>query len=175
MINFANTTTLVADNKVSFCGIEYLITDKEAEQLKSILDGMVSNRGIGNVSQTVNTSSTSQTVTTKTTEEKTPYVAKKDFAPKFKITEQISTDGTKLFCISRDNGWTKTEKNLMNKSIKALKNITEIEVEGDFKKKDGTTYKGTFKAWGYKTKATAEKYLKELPTVFTVAQLNGEV
>ena len=36
MINFTNNnTTLVADNKVSFCGLEYLITDIEAEQLKA--------------------------------------------------------------------------------------------------------------------------------------------
>lgn len=168
MINMTQFTNTVADNTVVVNGAQFKVTDDVALKIMQLI------KGIEDKSQTVTTSSTSQTVSTKTTEEKTPYVAKKDFAPKFKITEQISTDGTKLFCISRDNGWTKTEKNLMNKSIKALKNITEIEVEGDFKKKDGTTYKGTFKAWGYKTKATAEKYLKELPTVFTVAQLNGE-
>ena len=61
----------------------------------------------------------------------------------------------------------------MNDAIKALKGIKEIEVEADFKKKDGTTYKGTFKAWGYNTESTAKKHFKELPTVFTVEQLNS--
>ena len=46
MINFNNTkeANVIADNKVVFCGLTYLVTDKEAEQLKSILDGMVSSR-----------------------------------------------------------------------------------------------------------------------------------
>ena len=57
----------------------------------------------------------------------------------------------------------------MNNSIKSLKGIKEIEVSYE---KDGV--KRTFKAWGYNTEATAKKHLKELPTVFTVAQLNGE-
>lgn len=169
MINFTNNnTTLVADNKVSFCGLEYLITDIEAEQLKSILDGMVSTRGIGNVSKTVNNSNTISAIN-KTNTEKTPYVATKDFTPQFQIKEQTATDGTTLFCISRKNGWTRAEKNLMNSSIKALKGIKEIEVSYE---KDGKTR--TFKAWGYNTESTAKKHLKELPTVFTVAQLNGE-
>ena len=54
--------------------------------------------------------------------------------------------------------------------IKALKGIKEIEVSYE---KDGKTR--TFKAWGYNTEATAKKHMKELPEVFTVAQLNGEV
>jgi len=58
----------------------------------------------------------------------------------------------------------------MNKAIKELKGIKEIEVSYE---KDGKTR--TFKAWGYNTESTAKKHLKELPTVFTVAQLNGEV
>lgn len=173
MINFTNNnTTLVADNKVSFCGLEYLITDIEAEQLKSILDGMVSTRGIGGITQTINKQNTNQVTTQTTTTantEKTPYVATKDFTPQFQIKEQTATDGTKLFCISRKNGWTRAEKNLMNSSIKALKGIKEIEVSYE---KDGKTR--TFKAWGYNTESTAKKHLKELPTVFTVAQLNGE-
>ena len=168
MINFTNNnTTLVADNKVSFCGLEYLITDTEAEQLKSILDGMVSTRGIGGITKAVNKQSTNK-ATTNT--EKTPYKATKDFTPQYEIKEQTATDGTKLFCISRKNGWTRAEKNLMNSSIKALKGIKEIEVSYE---KDGKTR--TFKAWGYNTESTAKKHLKELPTVFTVAQLNGEV
>ena len=164
-INFANNNTMVADNKVSFCGIEYLITDIEAEQLKSILDGMVSSRGIGGTSKTV---SKINTVAPKDTKNN-PYVATKDFKPQYEIKEQTATDGTKLFCISRKNGWTKSEKSLMNSSIKALKGIKEIEVSYE---KDGKTR--TFKAWGYNTESTAKKHLKELPTVFTVAQLNGE-
>ena len=166
MINFANNTTLVADNKVSFCGLEYLITDTEAEQLRSILDGMVSTRGIGGVSQ----SSKTPVANTPSAPVKTKYVATKDFTAKYEIKEHTATDGTQLFCISRANGWTRAEKSCMNKAIKALKNIKEIDVSYE---KDGSTR--TFKAWGYNTKATAQKHLKELPTVFTAAQLNGEV
>ena len=169
-INFANNTTVVADNKVTFCGLEYLITDTEAEQLRDILNGMVSTRGIGNVSQTVSVSNTNTRNTTVVqSTEKTPYKATKDFAPKYEIKEQTSVDGTKLFCISRKNGWTKSEKSLMNGAIKELKGIKEIEVSYE---KDGKNR--TFKAWGYNTESTAKKHLKELPTVFTVAQLNGE-
>lgn len=167
MLNFANpTSNVVADNKVSFCGIEYLLTDKEATQLKSILDGMVSTRSIGGVSQnTLNP----VVVNTPVETPKTKYVATKDFKPKYAVKEQTATDGTKLFCISRDNGWTRAEKSCMNKAIKALKGIKEIEVSYE---KDGKTR--TFKAWGYNTESTAKKHLKELPTVITVAQLNNE-
>ena len=164
-INFANNTTLVADNKVTFCGLEYLITDREAEQLKSVLDGMVSTRGIGGISKSACVSKTT-TVSVKNE----PYKATKDFTAKYEIKEQTATDGTKLFCISRKNGWTKSEKACMNNAIKALKGIKEIDVTYE---KDGV--KRSFKAWGYNTESTAKKHLKELPAVFTVAQLNGEV
>ena len=171
MINLANNSTnVVADNKVAFCGLEYLLTDKEAQQLKVILDGMVSTRGNGgivNAPQTKMQTGSAQSAEPKA--EKAPYVATKDFKPVFEIKEQTATDGTQLFCISRKNGWTKSEKALMNKAIKALKGIKEIEVSYE---KDGKAR--TFKAWGYNTESTAKKHLKELPEVFTVAQLNGE-
>ena len=45
MVNLANTTNNVsADNKVSFCGLEYLLTDSEATKLKGIIEGMISTR-----------------------------------------------------------------------------------------------------------------------------------
>lgn len=167
MINFTNNNNTVADNKVSFCGLTYFVTDKEAEQLKSILDGMVSTRGTeGSVSQI--TTTTTPTAITKA--EKKPYVATKDFKPQYEIKEQTATDGTKLFCISRKNGWTKAEKKLMNTAIKNLKGIKEIEVS--YTDKSGNNR--TFKAWGYNTESTAKKHIKDLPDVFTVAQLNGE-
>lgn len=104
------------------------------------------------------------------TESKTPYVATKDFKAQYEIKEFTGNDGTKLFCISRKNGWTKAEKKLMNTAIKALKNIKEIDVSYE---KDGKTR--TFKAWGYNTMETAKKHMKELPEVFTAEQLNGAV
>ena len=46
MINFKNTkSTVSADNKVSFCGLTYMVTDADAEKLKGILDGMVAMYG----------------------------------------------------------------------------------------------------------------------------------
>lgn len=102
--------------------------------------------------------------------ERKPYVATKDFKPKYKVVEYTSVAGVKLFCIARDNGWTKAEKSMMNGAIKALKGIKEIEVQGT--RKDGNSF--TFKAWGYATEAVAKKHLKELPALFTAAQLNGE-
>lgn len=162
MMNFNMNTTVVADNKVSFCGIEYLITDDEALKLKSILDGMVSSR-----SQSVVNTPVATPVTTVV--EKKPYVATKDFQCKFEIKEQTSKDGQKLFCISRSNGWTKAEKALANQAIKAIKGIKEIEVE--YTDKNGKNR--TFKAWGFAQKSTAQKHLASLPTVITVEQLNS--
>lgn len=166
MINMNQfTNNLVADNTVVVNGVTFKVTDDIALRvLKLISDG------IGSDSQTVSVSNTSNTVSNikMNADTKTPYVATKDFTPQYQIKEQTSTDGTKLFCISRKNGWTRSEKNLMNSAIKSLKGIKEIEVSYE---KDGKTR--TFKAWGYNTEATAKKHLKELPTVFTVAQLNA--
>lgn len=166
MTRFMNNT--IAENTVVVNGVSFKVTDDVALRVLKV----ISDNNIGGVSQTVNSSSTNTpqvSQTTTTTVEKTPYRATKDFAPKYEIKEQTSVDGTQLFCISRKNGWTKSEKSLMNKAIKELKGIKEIEVSYE---KDGV--KRTFKAWGYNTEATAKKHIKELPTVFTVAQLNGE-
>ena len=162
MINMTQFTNTVADNTVVINGAQFKVTDEVALAVLRLVSGIESN------SQTVNVSNTSQTTNTTTTE-KTPYKATKDFTPQYEIKEQTAIDGTKLFCISRKNGWTRSEKSLMNGAIKTLKGIKEIEVSYE---KDGKTR--TFKAWGYKTESTAKTHLKELPTVFTVAQLNGE-
>jgi len=158
MINFNNTkeANVIADNKVVFCGLTYLVTDKEAEQLKSILDGMVSSRScnIINKQQTIKT-------------EKQAYVHTHDLKCKYKIQKFDNKNGA-LYCISRDCGYTKAEKRCINNYIKALKNITEIDVP--FTDKNGK--QATFKAWGYKTKAQAEKEMKTLPTVITKEELN---
>lgn len=162
MINMTQFTNTVAENTVVVNGATFRATDDVTLKILELL-------GIGNNSQTVNFSNDNKSQTTTTNTEKTPYVATKDFTPQFQIKEQTATDGTTLFCISRKNGWTRSEKSLMNNSIKALKGIKEIEVSYE---KDGKTR--TFKAWGYNTESTAKKHLKELPTVFTVAQLNGQ-
>lgn len=164
MIKITNTNS-VADNSIVINGIEVAkLNDTQAEQLLSIIRGMLSSN------DTVSTPVAPVSTTTSEPKSKTPYVATKDFKAQYVIKEQTATDGTKLFCISRKNGWTKAEKSLMNTAIKNLKGIKEIEVSYE---KDGKTR--TFKAWGYNTESTAKKHIKELPEVFTVAQLNGEV
>lgn len=168
MINMTQFTNTVADNTVVVNGAQFKVTDDVALKVLQLISG------IGSNSQTVSASNVSKTSVSKTEEPKTPYVATKDFVPQFQIKEQTATDGTQLFCISRKNGWTRSEKSLMNKAIKELKGIKEIEVKGTKTDKNGVTSEITFKAWGYNTESTAKKHLKELPTVFTVAQLNGE-
>lgn len=164
MINMSQFVNTVADNTVVINGAQFKVTDDIASQIIRLISG------IDAKSQTVSASKTNTiTNTTNTVSESKTYTATKDFTPKYAIKEQTATDGTKLFCISRANGWTRSEKSLMNAAIKSLKGIKEIEVSYE---KDGKTR--TFKAWGYNTEATAKKHLKELPTVFTVAQLNGE-
>ena len=178
MIKFnANTNVTAADNEVILCDLKYMLTDEEVLKVKSIIDGLVANRGgagIASTSQTAYKAVSENVAPTATKAEKKPYVATKDFVPQYQIKELEGTDGTKLFCISRKNGWTRAEKSLMNGAIKALKGIKEIEVSGVKKDKDGNEKSITFKAWGYATESTAKKHLKELPAVFTVAQLNGE-
>ena len=161
MINMT-TFTNVADNTVVVNGATFKVTDDVAMNIMALIQG-----GIDSNSRNTNNP---VTVNTPVAPVKTKYVASKDFKPQYEIKEQTGTDGTQLFCISRKNGWTRAEKSLMNKAIKALKGIKEIEVSYE---KDGKTR--TFKAWGYNTKATAQKHIKELPTVFSVAQLNEEV
>lgn len=159
--------TGVADNTIIINGAQFMVTDEVAMQVLQLVSGGIvstSQSGYKAVSAPV------AEVATKTEKAKKPYVATKDFVPQYQVKELEGTDGTKLFCISRKNGWTRAEKSLMNGAIKALKGIKEIDVQYE---KDGKTR--TFKAWGYNTEATAKKHMKELPTVFTVAQLNGEV
>lgn len=153
----------VTDNTISINGAIFKVTDDVALKVIKLCTG-----DIETVSQPQTKSDVS--VTKEDKEAKTPYVATKDFKPVYEIKEQTATDGTKLYCISRKNGWTKSEKSLMNGAIKALKGIKEIEVSYE---KNGQTR--TFKAWGYNTESTAKKHIKELPAVFTVAQLNGTV
>lgn len=169
MINVTAMMNNETMNTVTMNGIEVArLNDVQAEQLLSIIRGMMS--GVSMTTSTTPVVSEPKAQVKDTKSEKAPYKATKDFTAKYQIKEQTATDGTKLFCISRANGWTKAEKSLMNGAIKALKGIKEIEVSYE---KDGKTR--TFKAWGYNTESTAKKHLKELPTVFTVAQLNGEV
>ena len=173
MIKFNNANVgVVADNRVVLCDIEYMLTDDEVLKVKSIIDGLISSRNNSAVSST-GTMYKASGITE--VPEKKVYRATKPFTPKYQIKELTGTDGTTLWCISRENGWTRAEKSLMNSAIKALKGIKEIEVAGVRKDKDGNEKQITFKAWGYNTQATAKKHLSELPTEFSVEQLNGEV
>lgn len=48
MLNFTENNgvaVVVADNKVEFCGLSFMVTDDEARKLKAIVEGMVANRG----------------------------------------------------------------------------------------------------------------------------------
>lgn len=159
MINMNQfTKNTVADNTVIVNGVEFKVIDEVALRILKIISD-----------NTTNTTNTDNTITpTNNNAAKSGYKATKDFKPQYEIKEQTSTDGTKLFCISRKNGWTRAEKTLMNKAIKELKGIKEIDVSYE---KDGKTR--TFKAWGYNTEATAKKHFKELPTVITVDELNA--
>ena len=166
MINMTQfvTNTVVELNTVVVNGAQFKVTDDIATKIMQLI--------IGGDSQPVSSVATKPASTptpVATATEKPAYKATKDFVPKYKIEERSATDGTKLFCISRANGWTKSEKSLMNTAIKSLKGIKEIDVAYE---KDGV--KRSFKAWGYNTESTAKKHIKELPVVFTVAQLNGE-
>lgn len=153
-INFNNTTK----NKVSFCGIEYLITDEEAIKLKSLLDSMVSSRGLTSTPST--TLHLEEETTTKSYEQK-------DIKGKFEITKRTSTEGKNLYCVTRLCGWTRAEKNCVNSLIKALPEIREIKVKGT--KDDGSEF--TFRAWGYTTKKKAEEMIKTLPEVIKADEI----
>lgn len=199
MINLANNTSIVADNKVAFCGLEYLLTDKEAQQLKGILDGMISSRSTGGSivasSQTpVKTGAPSTSQPKAESAEKAPYVHSKDFKPVYEVKELTGEDGTKLHCVCRKNGWTSAEKKLANAPIKAfLGQQLTIETEVKSGKNKGAKKSSTdtmvaikvgytdkngkarsYDAWGFKNKAHAEYVLGKMPTVITVAELNKE-
>lgn len=165
MINMTQFVTNNADNAVVVNGAKFMVSDEVALKIMQLIN-------IGEVSQPISnvvTKPASTPAPVAKATDKPAYKATKDFVPKYKIEERSATDGTKLFCISRANGWTKSEKSLMNTAIKSLKGIKEIDVAYE---KDGV--KRSFKAWGYNTESTAKKHIKELPVVFTVAQLNGE-
>ena len=185
MINLANNTSIVADNKVTFCGLEYLLTDKEAQQLKGILDGMLSTRSTGGSivasSQTpVKTGSTPSTQPKAEKPHKNPQRSENGIpVAGYHVKKQTAVDGTALFCISRgtpdgvsknnkprikDGGKIKCERECINAAIKALDNIVTIKVKGD----DG----GSFTAWGYKTKKKAEEMMATLPKSFTADECN---
>ena len=164
------------DNIVVVNKCEFKVSDDTATKIMLLIKQELTGEEI-EVSQSQPEGKTPVQVTTQVTtgnvggitKAKTPYVATKDFKPQFEIAEQTGTDGTKLFCIRRKNGWTRAEKSLMNGAIKALKNIKEIEVQ--YTDKSGKNR--TFKAWGYNTESTAKRHLRELPTVFTIDQLNS--
>jgi hypothetical protein len=177
MLNFANVSNnVVADNKVSFCGLEYLLTDKEATQLKSILDGMVGSRG--------NTVIGTEVAKDSKAEKQYTDVQKHIDGIGYEVRKQTNkADGKEYYCIAYvapvkvdKNGkkvvnkkgeevkehLTTDLRKQVNAGIKALDKITEIIVAST--KADGTP--SQFKAWGYATKSTAEKKIPKLATSF---------
>lgn len=148
---------VVRDNAVDFCGLHYMISDSEAMKLQSIIEAMLNGK------------TEPKTSNTKT---KTSFEFK-DFKPKYKlekvgeyycIKHSIIGVGKELPSKFDDNETyrpkiNKEIKAVANMYIKALPNIAVVDV----KLENGKSYT----AWGYKTKATAEKHLKTLPTVIT--------
>ena len=158
---FGNQT---ADNEVIINGATFKVSDEVTKTILDIITGRTTAKAV-DTPQAV----TPQTPASQPKAEKSSYSHKKDLQAQYQIQYLTGTDGTQLYCISRKNGWTKAEKHLMNSAIKALKGIKTISVE--YTDKNGKTR--TYNAWGYNTESTAKKHLKELPTVFTVDQLNG--
>lgn len=166
MINFTQKNSIVADNKVVLNDeLTYNLTDDEMLKIKSIIDGMISQRSTTGVSTPSAQISRSEN---KVGGNKTPYEAKKAFKPQYEVKKLADADGKSLFCISRKNGWTRAEKALTNAAIKALPEIITISVPYE---KDGKTR--TFSAWGYKTKKRAEEMLSQLPTEISADELNN--
>lgn len=170
MINFTQKNSIVADNKVVLNDeLTYNLTDDEMLKIKSIIDGMISQRSTTGVSTpSAQISRSENKIGGITRANKTPYEAKKAFKPQYEVKKLTGDDGKSLFCISRKNGWTRAEKALTNAAIKALPEIITISVPYE---KDGKTR--TFSAWGYKTKKRAEEMLAQLPTEFSADELNN--
>lgn len=170
MINFTQKNSIVADNKVVLNDeLTYNLTDDEMLKIKSIIDGMISQRSTTGVSTpTAQISRSDGKVGGITRAKKTPYEAKKAFKPQYEVKELADAQGKSLFCISRKNGWTKAEKALTNAAIKALPEIITISVPYE---KDGKPK--TFFAWGYETKEHAEEMLEQLPTEISADDLNN--
>ena len=163
MINFTQKNSIVADNKVVLNDeLTYNLTDDEMLKIKSIIDGMISQRSGSGVSTPTTKISRSNST------DKPKYEAKKAFKPQYEVKKLAGEDGKSLFCISRKNGWTRAEKALTNAAIKALPEIITISVPYE---KDGKTR--TFSAWGYKTKKRAEEMLSQLPTEISADELNN--
>lgn len=163
MINFTQKNSIVEDNKVVLNDeLTYNLTDDEMLKIKSIIDGMISQRSGSGVSTPTTKISRSNST------DKPKYEAKKAFKPQYEVKKLAGEDGKSLFCISRKNGWTRAEKALTNAAIKALPEIITISVPYE---KDGKTR--TFSAWGYKTKKRAEEMLAQLPTEISADELNN--
>lgn len=148
----------VRDNVIVINGtVVGKLTDTQTQQLLDIISGFNNTTMPGKTADKLPNLNYGDEEPSKT---KKPYVPK-DFKPQYEIVKRDN-----IYCISRKNGWTKAEKTLANRNIKALKDIIEIDVP--FTTKNGK--ESTFKAWGYKTKKTAEKMLATLPKVITAEE-----
>lgn len=151
MLNLTQNTNLVADNTVVLNGgqMQFNLTDAQMTELVKFLRQM--GQGVSSV--------VASPVSTPVAEKK-PYEYKKDMDPKWTI-EKI--DG--LFCIKSGLYYKeRTAKAVANSHIKALDGIKTIDV----KRADG---KGSYKAWGFKTKKAAEEAVAKLPKLLTVDEL----
>ena len=164
MINFTQKNSIVEDNKVVLNDeLTYNLTDDEMLKIKSIIDGMISQRSGSGVSTPTTKISRSNST------DKPKYEAKKAFKPQYEVKKLAGEDGKSLFCISRKNGWTRAEKALTNAAIKALPEIITISVP--FINKKGK--KDAFLAWGYETEDHAKEMLAQLPTEISADELNN--
>jgi hypothetical protein len=71
MINFTkmNGVAVVADNKVSIGGLEYMLTDDECIKLNDIIKGMISTRNTTNSLAPAKSNTTTTTTTTKSSKD----------------------------------------------------------------------------------------------------------
>ena len=146
MLNFNQTTPITADNKVSFCGIEYMITDDEATKLKSILDGMVSARGQQASAPVKNRKPL--IIPDETTRKEQEIVGKKIYQEDFLTISEV--DGKYRLYITCPLGGEKGKK--IRYAIKATA------------KEAGAKFAGNYDAgeifWEFSTKKAAQEYVK---------------
>lgn len=150
MLNLTQNTNLVADNTVVLNGgqMQFNLTDAQMTELVKFLRQM--GQGVSSVASPVSTP----------VAEKKEY-SYKDTDPKWSV-EKIDN----LFCIKSGVYFKmRTAKAVANGYIKAIDGVKTIDV----KRADG---KGSYKAWGFKTKKAAEEAVAKLPKVLTADELN---
>lgn len=147
MLKFNQNQSIVADNRVSLCDIEYMLTDDEVLKVKSIIDGIIAQRS----------SRTKVKATLSPTEEdlkpvrkNAPMVGKKMWQEDF-LTVTVTDDKQYRLYITCPLGGEKGEK-------------VRYAIKASAKKDFGATFAGDFDKgdifWAFPTKAKADAFIK---------------